>query len=483
MFCSFLSRLLLFFCLLAGSAAIQADSLNLPRLGDSTSGTISLQQEYRLGQYWLRAFRQQARLAEDPLLYTYLHHLIQRLAFYSPLEEKYFDLVVVDNKSFNAFAVPGNVIGINTGLFLHAETEDQLASVVAHELAHLSQRHYARSLERQKRQNVASLAGMLGSLLIIAAGGGGEAGIAAISATQAAAISNQLKYSRVHEQEADRIGIRTLAAAGMNPMAAADMFQHMLVATRYRSDLRDFEFLLTHPLAEGRVADAINIAQQYPKQLDQDSFIFHLMKARIFLHHSSRASQAAEHFRQQEERAKYPNAARYGLALSLLKMQQSDEAEAIIDALYRESPQQTAFQIAKIDLLTQQGKAEQAISMARQHLSLSPGNYALSMHASQLFVHNNHKDEAVSTMRRLIDRKWPDTPDVWYQLAEIEGLAGNIAEVHLARAEYFIRIGAFDAAIRHLNLARPLLSENQRAISRIELRLNEVEQLKRNNPF
>lgn len=478
-------RLLLHFFSVAGllfSLGLQAETLKLPALGDSTSSTVSQQQEAELGQYWLRSFRRQTQLAEDPLLYTYLYHLIQRLALHSPLERKSFDLVVVDNPSFNAFAVPGNVIGINTGLFLYADSEDQMASVITHELAHLSQRHYARSVEQQKRRTAATLAGLLGSLLMIAAGGA-DAGFAALTATQAAAIDNQLKYSRAHEQEADRIGIETLAAAGMNPQAAADMFQHMLMQTRYRSDLKDFAFLLTHPLADSRVADALNQARQYPTRPDRDNLFFHLMKNRIYLMYTDKPADAIKHFRQMQQRGDYRQAADYGLALALLEAGQADQAEPLIDKLYSDAPQQTAFQMLRIELLTQQGKLEQALSFSEQLLALSPASYPLSMQAARLYQQQHMIQQAVTTMRKLTQSGWPDTPDVWYQLAELEGLAGNTARVHLARAEYFIRVGAFDEAIRHLGLARPLLGNDMQAISRIEIRLQNARTLKQNNPF
>ncbi|HEY9035048.1 MAG TPA: M48 family metalloprotease [Pseudomonadales bacterium] len=466
-------------CYLFLAAGVMADSLNLPELGDSTSSVVSRQQENLLGQYWLRAFRQQTQLADDPLLYTYLHHLIQQLALASPLDDKSFDLVVVDSKSFNAFAVPGNIIGINTGLFLHADTEDQLASVIAHELAHLSQRHYARSVEQQKRRSAATLAGLLASLLIMAAGGG-DAGIAALTATQAAAIDNQLRYSRSHEQEADRIGIQTLAAAGLNPQAAADMFQHMLSATRYRSDLKDFAFLLTHPLADSRVADASNQARQYPQRQNRNSLQFQLMKARVYLYHNPRPDDAVTFFQQS---ASQTDAARYGLALALLKAGRADQAEPLITALLQQQPRQTAYQLAQIDLLEQQQKTDTAISLAEQQLALSPYNYAISMQLAGLYQRSNRPADAAQVLRQLAERNWPDTPDIWYLLAEVEGLAGHIAGVHTARAEYFLRVGAFDEAIRHLNLARPLLASDPQAASRLDLRLQQAINWKQNSPF
>lgn len=472
---------IILFCLSFVSPA-QADAVKLPELGNSTSSIVSLQQEYQLGQYWLRAFRQQASLLDDPLLYTYVHDLIQTLAYYSPLEEKYFDLLLVDNTSFNAFAVPGHIIGVHSGLFLYANTEDQLASVLTHEIAHLSQRHYARSVEQRRQQNMLSLAGLLGSLLLIAAGGG-DAGIAALTATQAAAISSQLRYSRIHEQEADRVGIQTLAAAGMNPEAAAHMFQHLLILTRYRTDLKDFEFLMTHPIADSRVADALNLAKPYARKIDKDGFDFHLMKARVYLTYSKNASQAEDFFRKNIEQVKYPNAMRYGLALALLAQDKTTEAATIIETLHGDSPQQLAYQLAYLQLLFQQKQFDRAFSQGQLYLKLSPNNYAISMYLAELYAKQHRYNDAVIILRNLSQSQWPNTPDVWLQLAEMEGMAGNIANVHLARAEYFVQIGAFLQAQRQLSYAKPTFKDDVMASSRIEVRMQQIEQLKQNNPF
>lgn len=469
-------------CCLCFVNLAKADNLKLPELGNSASSIVSLQQEYQLGQYWLRAFRQQASLLDDPLLYTYVHGLIQSLAYYSPLEEKYFDLLLVDNTSFNAFAVPGHIIGVHSGLFLYANTEDQLASVLTHEIAHLSQRHYARTLEQRRQQNMLSLASLLGSLLIIAAGGG-EAGIAALSATQAAAISNQLRYSRIHEQEADRVGIQTLAAAGMNPEAAAHMFQHLLILTRYRTDLKDFEFLMTHPIADSRVADALNLAKPYPRKVDKDGLDFHLMKARVFFFYSKKPSDAEDFFRKNIAQSKFPDAMRYGLALALLAQEKTTEAAPTIQTLHSDSPQQLAYQLAYLQLLAQQQQFEQAFSQGQLYLKLSPNSYAISMYLAELYAKQHRYDDAVQILRRLSQSQWPDTPDVWLQLAEMEGMAGNIANVHLARAEYFVRVGAFVQAQRQLSYAKPAFKDNVMISSRIEVRMQQIEQLKQNNPF
>jgi predicted Zn-dependent protease len=462
--------------------SISAFSYELPSLGDSASSIVSAQEEYKTGQNWLRAFRRQAPISDDPLLYTYIHELIQTLAYYSPLNEKYFSLVVVDSPDFNAFAVPGNVIGINTGLFRYAESEDELAAVISHELAHLSQRHYARSLEQQKKQNIATLAAFLGSLLVLASGDT-ESGMAALTATQAAAISNQLQYSRTQEEEADRIGIQTLAHANMNPEAIAHMFQHMMIQTRYRTDLKEFAFLLTHPLADSRVADALNKARLYPKRNDKDSFDFHLMKARAQFLNQKNPKKSVEYFKSELDIAKHPKAAKYGLALSLLASGETTTAEAIINEIYMSDPHSIAYILLKSDLLQQQQNIKGSEELLATALKVSPKNYALSMSMARLYIKTNQAQKAVTILRSLASANKPDTPDIWYLLAEVEGLAGNIAEVHLARAEYYVRIGALIQAQRHLYLALPLLNDNLQAKTRAQLNINAIEKLKQEQQF
>jgi beta-barrel assembly-enhancing protease len=468
--------------LLLSCLGTNAYSYNLPSLGDSSSSIVSAQEEYSTGQNWLRAFRRQAPVSTDPLLYSYVDNLVRNLAFHSPLKEKYFSLVIVDSKDFNAFAVPGNVIGINTGLFHYANTEDEIASVIAHELAHLSQRHYARSLNQQKTQGMVTLAALLGSLLIMAAGDA-ESGMAAMTATQAAAIDNRLKYSRTQEEEADRIGMQTLANADMNPESIAHMFQHMLVKTRYRTDIREFDFLLTHPLADSRVSNALNQARQYPKRNDKDSFDFHLMKARAHFLASKNLPQTIEFFRNETPVAKFPAASQYGLALALLASGELKESETIINSLYQSNPHQTSFVIAKADLYIQQKHPDKAANLLKEEMAFSPDNYPLSMKAANFYLHNNQPDQAVKILRSLVASGKPDTPDVWYLLAEVEGLAGNIADVHLARAEYFVRLGGLTQAQRHLYLALPLLEGNLQAKSRAQLRINDIEKLKQEAQF
>ena len=154
-----LAHLLLASVLITASS-VRAEELKLPTLGESSNSLFSPEQEYNLGRAWLRMFRSQVRTFEDPIVHDYLESLIYKLVSHSKLQDRRIELVVVDNPTLNAFAVPGGVIGIHTGLLLYAQTEDELATVLAHEIAHLSQRHFSRGVEAQQQQATLTMAGM-----------------------------------------------------------------------------------------------------------------------------------------------------------------------------------------------------------------------------------------------------------------------------------------------------------------------------------
>ncbi|MDB4261580.1 M48 family metalloprotease, partial [bacterium] len=228
-------------CILFIASASQSEELKLPKLGESSTSMFSAEFEHQLGRAWLRFFRAQVPTVDDPLLFDYLENLIYKLVTHSKLEDRRIELVIVDNPTINAFAVPGGIIGIHNGLLVWAQTEDELATVLAHEVAHLSQRHFSRGVEFQKKQQPVTVAAMLASLVLMATAGS-DVGMAALSATQAAAQDASLRYSRGNEQEADRVGMQTLVDAGMDPHAAPAMFERMLQASRYSSGNRMPEF-------------------------------------------------------------------------------------------------------------------------------------------------------------------------------------------------------------------------------------------------
>lgn len=473
-------------CAMMAGSVITSDGhatdIDLPELGDSTSGIVSLQQEKELGTAWLASFRRQVKVVDDPLLEDYLEDLVYRLVIHNnQLKERDLQLVVVSNPTINAFAVPGGVIGVHDGLLQYAQNEDQLAAVLAHELGHLSQRHFARSLEEQRSNSLPMMAALLGSLVLMATAGG-DAGIAALSASQAAAIQNQLRFSRENEQEADRIGMATLAAADMNPEAVANMFEQMLRAYRFAGS-RPPEFLLTHPVTESRVADARSRAGKYGKTRNSDNFEFYLMQARVRLSFESSPTAAVKRFRSElEKNTGNADANHYGLGLSLAAAGQFDEARKELSALYTKSPQQIPYVVSLAELEANALNYDAALKLLERHLAVAPDNHPLSMTYAQTLLRAGRPKDAERVLVAHVKRN-AKKPEIWYLLAETHGLAGNIPGVHQARAEYFVLNGIFDQAQRQLQYALPLVKDDYQTTSRIQNRIREIEEMKRNNEF
>jgi len=449
----------------------RADDIELPELGDASSGAVSPVQEKRLGQMWLAMFRNQVSTDDDPLLTDYLEHLVYRLATHSDLKEAPANVVVVENKTLNAFAVPGGVVGIHNGLLLSAKHEDELASVIAHELAHLSQRHFARGVEEAKRNSIPSMLALLGSI-VIAATAGGDAGMAAITGTQAAFQQQSLRFSRAHEQEADRLGMTTLVDAGYDAEGMPRMFERMLESTRYRR--RPPEFLMSHPVTESRVSDARNRAREYPQQGMVDSNMFALMRTRVQLHYEDSASSAIKTFqaRLDEEAGAVP-ATRYGLVLALTRANKFEEAQRQLDELLRYTPQSIPLAIAGADIDMGRGRPDLAAQKLERQLRISPGNHPLTMTYANALTRSGRYAEAEAVLMEH-SRARPSDPAVWYELAEVHGLAGHILDVHRARAEFFILIGALDHAERQLGYGLNLAKGDFHTTVSIEARIADI---------
>jgi len=472
----------------------------LPELGDSAAGLMASAQEQSLGQAWLRSFRASVPLESDPLVFEYIENLLFKLTSYSDIEDKNLDLVIVSNPTINAFAVPGGIIGVNTGLLLYAESEAQLASVLSHELAHLSQRHFARSVEASQRTNFTTLAGLLAGI-VLAAASEGDAASAAIMASQAAALDSQLRYSRLHEKEADRLGMKTLVDAGYPAESAALMFKQMLNASRLYGK-RMPEFLLTHPVTESRIADASNRARQFPTTAATPSLDYLLIKTRITAlgkvpgKESAEAS-AKEHIKQfslalKKLSAPEPSspthinvpaelarsAANYGLALSYLENRQWREARKTLAPLLKQAPHKLAYLLLDIDIDIEAGDSQRAEERLHELNATMPNNYAISMALAQTMLSNTDYKGAQKVLEALTKTR-PTQADVWYLMSETHGLAGDILQLHQARAEFFLLRGNFSQARQHLKTALHFSKNNYQIAARIKERIRNVNALQK----
>lgn len=464
-------------CWLLALPAQATENLKLPNLGESSTSLFSAEFEHQLGRTWLRMFRSQVPTVNDPLLFDYLEDLIYRLVAHSKLEDRRIELVVVDNPTINAFAVPGGVIGVHNGLLMYAQTEDELATVLAHEIAHLSQRHFSRGVEFQQNQAPLNLAGLLAGLVLMATVGG-DAGLAALSASQAAAQNSALRYSRGNEQEADRIGMQTLVDAGMDPHAAPAMFERMLQASRYSGGDRIPEFLRTHPLSENRIADTRNRARQYPRQVRPPSLDYQLMRARVAIQLSDTPEQAVQRFRGELSGTPVSReAAQYGLVLALTSAGRADEAALELDGIWSRDPDRPEYILADAEIDLARNEPEKAVAKLSRQLEISPRNHPLTMTYARALMSNGqpHIAEEVLVAQ---SREKPNDPGLWYLLAEVQGLSGNIAGLHQSRAEYFLLNGILDEAERQLNYALKLTKNDYHTTARINQRLRDVAELR-----
>ena len=453
-------------CLLALPVAAN----DLPSLGDASSALVSPQQEHQLGRAWLSLVRGQVRQLSDPQLKDFVESSVYRISETSQLQDRRLEFVLLDSPQINAFAAPGGIIVVNGGLFLYAQTEAEYASVMAHELAHLSQRHFARGLEAQQRMQIPMMAGMLAGI-VAAAAGAGDLGIAAIASTQAAAMQEQRRFSRQNEQEADRIGLVNLEKAGYDPRAMPSMFERLM--RQYRYDRLPPEFLLTHPVSESRIADTRNRAEQFQDGGTNDSLRYQLMRARVQVIYEETPGLAAKRFRAMLAENPELDAARYGLAIAQIKRAQHPQARETLQPLLSKAPNDIAYNLAQVESDLAANRLAEAQSRVERLLELYPKNFPINQAQVDLLMKQGKIQEAERALDQLLKRRDKD-PDIWYLVAEVRGLSGNTIGLHQARAEFFALVGDYDEAIEQLDFAKRRISNNFQLASRIDARQREL---------
>ena len=278
---------------------------DLPDIGDSAGAVISPEQEKQLGGYMMRQLRQSGIVLNNLVITAYLTSLGQRLAANSEEPTWQFTFFVVNEPSINAFAGPGGYIGVHTGLFIASENESELAGVLAHEIAHVTQRHLARAFEAADSLSVPHMAAMLASILV--ATQNPEAGMAGMAAVSGAAMQYQINFTRANEYEADRVGIQTLANSNLDPFGMPRFFERLQKNSRLYGS-RPPEFLSTHPVTTNRIAEATSRAENYPAG-EIDTLDFQLVRAKIKVFDYSDPQQVMEDY--QRYRDKTENAKVY----------------------------------------------------------------------------------------------------------------------------------------------------------------------------
>ncbi|GJM13821.1 MAG: putative beta-barrel assembly-enhancing protease [Pseudohongiella sp.] len=454
----------------------------LPSLGDRISGTVSLEQEYAMGQQFLSSIHRSAPTISDPLTIAYLESVTYKLASRSQLQDHRLSFVIIDSEALNAFAAPGGIIGVNTGLFLNAQTEAEFASVMAHEIAHVSQRHFARGIDEAQAGRIPGMAALLASVIIMATSDAGH-GSAAIAAAQGRSLENQLRFSRSNETEADRIGQDTMFNAGFDPDGMSDLFERLMAINRFGR--RPPEFLLSHPLTESRVSGSRARASRYPRQQYTPSVEYQIIRARVVGHYAVNKADLVTEFERllEDSTSEFTrDANRYALAIAYYENKQFALANATLAPLIEKDPNRISYAVTQAEFFTEQNEQGRAIELLQRHLAINPGNHALTMAYADALIASRSYTAASEVMERLSLSR-PDDVQLWYQLAETQGQAGNISKVHQARAEYFRLIADYPRAREQLRSALRIESDNGAAPAeeaRLRQKIQEIENLQQN---
>jgi predicted Zn-dependent protease len=465
------------------SSTAQTGRVNLPELGNSASDVLSASEERKYAESLVRQMRAYELLVEDPLISDFFSDMGFNLASRSDQPEAAFTFLVLDQPVINAFAAPGGVIALHSGLILLADTQDEVAGVLSHEIAHITQLHMYRAFEKGKTMNILAMLAMMG--LILASGGDSDVVTGAIVGSQAAAAQAQINFTRHNEVEADRVGIRTLAASGYDPQGMADFFSKMGQTSRVNGEGPP-EFLRTHPVSVNRIAEAESRIQMMPPVEADEGRQFYIVQARLRALLEEDVNKAIKHFNAELEKPlsdARKNGNLYGLAIAQQRNAEYDKAEAVLSSLLEDEPYRLAFQLQMANLQLARGHHDQAIKSYADLYHSFPGNQAIALEYGKALLDQNDPELAetasVVLRQQLVTRK--NDPALYALYAQAANLAGDEIRSTEAIAESYYQRGGTEEAITQLESLekRPDLDYYQRArvsARLMELRIEEAEE-------
>jgi predicted Zn-dependent protease len=444
---------------------------DLPELGSPAETLLSRTDEYRLGAMIAHELRSQNALLEDPEVSEYINGVGQRLAAQSSEGGKNFQYFVIKDPAVNAFAVPGGFVFINEGLVLVTDSESELASVMAHETAHVTQHHIARAIRAQSQQALTTAAAMIAAILLGAAGGG-QATEGAIAAAQGLAVQQQINFTRDNEMEADRVGIGFLAGAGFDPNAMATTFEkfarHEGLAPTYIPAM-----LIDHPVTTDRIAEARARAAQFPPPHNHPSLTYELFRERVRVLTATGDVDLAAQYAQRIAHGEDTLGNRYGEALALMNGSHPGEAVKILAPLVQEHEDQTFLITALGQAQAKAGHLNEALATFKHAEALFPRNVPVTVHYAETLMAANRAAEAHNMLLDLFNNV-PPTPEQIRFTANAASAAGDPGDAYFYMGEYQIAGGNLGLAVQQLQLAlaSPHLSQIQR--ERYQARLDEV---------
>jgi predicted Zn-dependent protease len=438
--------LLLLLCISPG-----AMSDGLPDLGDVSQAVLTPLQERQIGQQSMMQIRAGKQYLDDAEVNEYLNQLGAKLVENSPEPSLNFEFFAVNDYNVNAFALPGGFIGVNAGLLLITQSESELASVLSHEISHVTQHHLARMIEAQQGDGLVSMAAI--AIAILAARTNPQAAEATIVGVQAANIQKQLNFTRAYEEEADRIGLQLLQKSGFNTHAMPEFLERLQKATRLL-DSNAPNYMRTHPITSDRIAEIENRVHNQPYRLIPDSLDFQLVRTKLIAAQKT-SPDAIAYFSDALGRQNYGNplAQRYGLVSALLRDNQIERAAQELAILRKQVKNNAMIETLTGQILRAAKNYSGALTFYRTAIQNFPQHLALIYDYIELLLQAHQAAPALKLLSEQLTRHPSDTT-LYEQQARAYALEGKALEQHQAQAYSYAWQGNLYAAIEQLELAK-----------------------------
>jgi predicted Zn-dependent protease len=462
-----------------------AQSIRLPDIGDPSQVDFGPDEEQKLGLEIMRKLRERDLVMDDVQLNEYLDSIGQSIVTYADRSDAPYNFFMVRDSDINAFALPRNFIGINAGLLLATQREDELAGVMAHEIAHVSQRHIVRAIADMKRLTLPMAAAMLAGAALAAASK--QAGQAAMVGSMAASAQHQISFTRANEREADRIGMQLLAKAGFDPKGMTDFFTKLERLSSGETRNQVPEMLLTHPRPESRIADTQDRVDIPPMRrgAPRDRKAYNLAKARalVLVTDDTRTLIRNLETTLAREEAASEAATRYAYALALRQAGRYEDAQQQIARLLKSDSDRLAFRIEAAEIALARGDRAQAWRLFEDARQIYPDDFTLAMHYGRASTTQGDPKLAMRLLQPHLRRR-PNDPQLYATYAQAAQRAGDMTATHATMAEYHYLNGELLSAIEQLELGlrNPGISPNQEAQLHARLKQLKAEAIAQNLP-
>ena len=449
---------------------------DLPDIGSPSNAVLSRDTELQIGRAIFRSLADTGRVMSDPEIQEYVQDVGLKLAAQAQDGDFRFNFFVVNDPAINAFALPGGYIGVHSGLLLSTASESELAGVLAHEIAHVTQRHISRAVFANQRSSILTMAAMLGAILIGAVGGSGDMITGAIATAQGVAAQQQINFTRANEYEADRVGVGVLASAGFDPMGMPAFFETLARQTGPLASQAP-EFLRTHPVTVNRIAETRERAAGYIRPEVQDAAGYAIARARVRVLSSSTPGKALEYFLDQQDDPKSASdiGNRYGIAMARMELGQYREARKLFATLLERNPEIIPFHTGLAGAELALGDRQAAFATYDRAMSLFPRNTPLTVRYAEALLAAGQPEKAHTILLDLLNNV-PPTAEQVRLIALAASAAGDTADAHYYMAELHLIKGDVIMAADQLRLALSIPGLDSVQKARFTSRLAQIQE-------